>query len=185
MPYRNGPVPDRYTPAYFKREYERIAEAYDYQDSLGGMSLGTDQGPIAQVLTSTKEKVNCWLNVTPSVDVGDGPVLTDPRVSPASEIQVFQDGIFIMSFFANFTHDQGAFISVELFLNDVSFGLGAIIDASQQSTASSLSVTGILPLNQNNVVDMRVSTDAGTEAIFWVSASFQVFKLRDLRTRFS
>ena len=185
MPYRHGPVPEKYDAAFITREYQRIAEAYDFQDALGGLLLPLADGPIAQTLTTTPEVINGWTRLTPTGGFGDGPVQTDPKLPPDSNIQVLQDGIYILSFYQNFAHTAGAFVSVQVFLNDVETGLGAIVDSSNQSDSSSLSMTSLFPLNDGNVLDVRASTDAGTEDIFWVSGSFQVFKLRDLRTRFS
>ena len=185
MPYRHGPVPFTYDPAFITREYQRIAEAYDEQDALGGLQLPLADGPIAQQLTVVPTLINAWTRITPTAGIGDGPVQTDPQLPPASSITVGQDGIYLISYFANFSHELGGYVATELFINDIDSGLGAIIDASQQSDASSLSVTGMFPMNESSVVDMRASTLLGTEDISWVSSAFQVFKLRDLRTRFS
>lgn len=185
MPYRHGPVPPVYEPAYIKREFERIAEAYDYQDALGGLSLPLATGPIPQDLTAITELINCWTNITPTPNFGDGPVQTDPRISPASEIQTGQDGLYLITVYANFTHTAGAFVGMQLFIEGIETGLSSIIDSSNQSTASSLAFSGQFPMNAGNTVSVRVFTDAGIETVFWVSAAFQIFKMRDLRTRFS
>ena len=186
MPYTAGPVPRTYEARYLQRELQRIGEAYDFHEAIGGLSLSATQTPagVPQSLTPVQVVMNCWLLRTPEEGIGDGPVQTDPRVSPLGEIEVLEDGIYLINLYANFTHAQGAEIAMELFLNDISTGLGTVVDASQQSEASSASFTGMFPLGQNNVLDVRVSS-VGDEDIVWVNAAFQLVKLRDLRTRFS
>ena len=186
MPYRSGTVPATYEPAYLQRELRRIGEAYDFQDAIGGLALSSVVTPagIPQSLTPVPVLMNCWINRTPNENVGDGPVQTDPRVSPVGEIEVYQDGQYMVNMYANFAHLQGAEVVFELFINDIGTGLGAVVDASQQSQASSTSFTGILALAENNVLDVRVFS-IGDEDITWANAAFQVIKLRDLRTRFA
>jgi len=185
MPYRHGPVPGVYEPAYIKREFERISEASDYQDTLGGLSLPLSDGPIAQTLTTTKEKINCWTTLTPTPAFGEGPVQTDPRISPASEIRAGQDGLYMVTFYMNYEHPSGDLIGSQLFINGLDTGLGSIVDASNQSSAGSQAFTSIFPMKSGNTIDVRVFTDSGTSGIDVISAAFGIFKMRDLRTRFS
>jgi hypothetical protein len=98
---------------------------------------------------------------------------------------VFERGIFLLTFYVNYTHDPGTEIEFEMYLNGSQTGLGSVIDASQQSRASSTSFSAMFSLSADDVIDIRATSPDGNEDIEWNSAAVQVYKLRDVRTRFS
>lgn len=185
MPYRPGLVPRDWTPAFIRRELQRVSEAYDFTECFGGLHLVFLDPNVEQTLTTTPQVMNCWVNVSPDPDVGDGPVLTEPLVSPTGTIQVFERGIFLLTFYVNYTHDPGTEIEFEMYLNGSQTGLGSVIDASQQSRASSTSFSAMFTLKADDVIDVRATSPDGNEDIEWNSSAVQVYKLRDVRTRFS
>ncbi len=183
MPYRNGPVPSTYTPAFFERELQRIAEAYDFQECIGGLAIFASDTPVVQALTATPINMNCWVQRTQKG--ADGPVQADQRVSPVGEIEVLQDGIFLMTWYINFTHAAGESFGFGLYLNGNSAGIGAGVDASQQSTISGLTMSGQIPLSKGDIITTRAASLEGDESVTYDNGALQVIKLRDLRTRFS
>ena len=90
-----------------------------------------------------------------------------------------------MSVFGAYEHDQGAELIFELYYNNARTYLGALNDSSQQSTASSFPFAGMFQQAADGVIDVRVSTPGSDEDVTWVSLTLQVYKMRDLRTRFA
>lgn len=168
-------------------ELHRIAQAYNVLEGIGGLSLNSDitPGGIAQtVLPPPPQIVNAWQDVVPSPLFGDGPVNTNP--DPATNnIGIQVDGIYLLNFYMAFTHELGAEVLFELFINGTGIGLGSVVDASQQTSGSSTSGTGIVSMSEGSVLDLRVATPSVSEAVVWTNGALYVFKMRDLRTRFS
>ena len=187
MPYVPGAVPFDHSAALLDAEFRRVAEAVNVKEALGGLALNSDQTPggVPQtILPAPAQICNAFDFIVPTVLVGDGPVLTDPD-PVANDIGVQLDGIYILNYYLSFTHELGTEIIFEIFNNGTGIGLGSIVDASQQTSASSTSGTGILSLGDGNTIDLRVLTPSVSEDVVWNNGAMIILKLRDLRTRFS
>ena len=187
MPYKNAPVPRLYDPAYYNRELQRVGEAYNVEEAFGGIVLSplNDPAGVAQTVTSTPTKIFGFRDVAPDPTIGDGFVSTVPRPNPDNNLTYQIDGTYQVSVFGAYEHDQGAELIFELYYNNARTYLGAINDTSQQSTASSFAFAGMFQQSADGVIDVRVSTPGSDEDVTWISLTMQVYKIRDLRTRFA
>ncbi len=187
MPYVPGPVPEQYTPQYMDFELHRIAQSYNVLEGIGGLALNSDitPGGIAQsVVGPPAQLCNAWQTIAPSPLFGDGPVNTNPDPS-TNNIGIQVNGIYLLNYYLSFTHELGAEILFELFIDGLGIGLGSVVDASQQTSGSSTSGTGIVSMRDGITLDLRVVTPSVSEDVVWTNGSLMVFKMRDLRTRFS
>ena len=187
MPYVHGTVQKEWSAQFIDFEFRRVAEAYNVQEAHGGLALNSDLTPggVPQAIGAAPAQIcNAFDLIIPSPLFGDGPVLTDP--DPAiDQIGIQLDGIYLLNYYISFAHTIGAEVVFEIFNDGTGIGLGSIVDASQQTSASSTSGTGILSLGDGNVIDLRVFAPSPTEDVVWSNGALFVFKLRDLRTRFS
>ena len=188
MPYVPANVPTEIDPAFLAEEHQRIANAFNVQEAIGMLGFNPANAPFpVQTITLAGGQIvleNFDL-VGPPVSLSDGPILTDPRIHPDNEMEIFEDGIYLVNFYVAFTHPLGTEIIFEVFRNGTGTFIGVIIDASQQTSASTASATGILVVSDGGVLDIRVSTPEVSEDIQITSGTLTAFKLRDLRTRFS
>lgn len=186
MPYVPGPIPRNYEAGFFARELRRIGETYNVQDALGIISKGILNAPAGQTFVLAQaDKVNVYDIFGPNPAVGDGPVNMDPRLGPDFDLLIQLDGIYSVTWSAAFGHDLGAQVGFELYFDDVGLGVGAVLDASQQTAASSLSFTYLLSVDSGARIDVRGQAVGGDELLDFTSVQFAAFKIRDLRTRFS
>ncbi len=185
MSYAPGYVPVNYDAAFFSRELRRIQEVLNLEEAIGNLSLDPDDAPIADTITTTPTKVPIWGLRGPNPDLSDGPIKTDPRLTPAGEIEILSAGIFQVGFFLTFQHDFAVEVFFELYVNEArSFFFDALDNTNQQEEAS-VAATVQAILQEGDLVSLRAYTLSGTDDVNYIAAELYVHKLRDLRTRFS
>lgn len=185
MSYAPGHVPAEYSASFLARELRRIQEVLNFEEAIGNLVLNQDDTPFADTITTTPTVLPIWTRRGPPIALSDGPIKTDPRVAPASEIQVLTSGIYQVGFFITFEHAFAVEVFYEFFLNGVrSFFLDVLDESNQQNLASVASTVQVV-LQKDDVVDLRAYTLSGTADVSYISAEIYVHKLRDLRTRFS
>lgn len=185
MSYAPGNVPVNYDAAFFARELRRIREALNFEDAVGHLILNQADAPIDDTITTAPTVLPIWGLRGPNVDLSDGPIKTDPRITPAGEIEVLTAGIFQVGFFLTFEHTFAVEVIFEFFLNGVrTFFFDGLDEANQQDLASA-SATAQVILQQGDVLQVRAFTLSGTADVSYIAGEFYVDKIRDLRTRFS
>ena len=189
MPYVPANVPEEIGSAFLAEEHQRIANAYNLQEAFGALIIdiaGTPT-PTSQLITTTPAKVENWNVRGPSEQLSDGPILVNPRLTPDFDLQAFEPGIYLLSFYVSYSHTLGDSLIWQIFLNGIDTRIGTRVDASQQTDVSSTSATTIFTIAEESIIDLRVSVPAGDmDATITVdTGALGIFKLRDLRTRFS
>ena len=187
MPYVPANVPQQYDAAFFAEELQRVANAYNVQEAIGELSFNPANAPFpVQAVTGSPIILRQWDTRGPDPATSDGPILVDPRVHTVNQIQVRESGVYFVNFTLAMDHDQGAELRFEVYVNGVATSIIADIAAFTVLTNSGASAGGQLSLDALDLLEIRVSTpDAGGVNINMTSGTFSVFKLRDLRTRFS
>lgn len=186
MPYVPSNVPLDYSDAYIAAELQRIAQAVNVLEGIGQIGFDPANGPFPnQVVTGSPLLLINFDTRGPSELISDGPVNTDPRIHPANEIEVLIEGVYLISYVFSFTHDLGTDLDFEVFKNGLVTGIRSGIDASQQTTRSTTNASGLIVVGENDLYDIRVSSITAPENLQIGSGALSLFKLRDLRTRFS
>ena len=185
MPYVPANVPEVFDSAFFAEEYNRIAGAVNFQEAIGQLGFNPDNAPFpVQAVTGTPIILQQWDTRGPNESISDGPVLTDPRVHAVNQIAVKEAGIFQVSFTLGYDHDQGAELRFEVYKNGLRTFIIADVAAFQVLTNSGCSATGMMTIESGDILEIRASSPTLSD-INMTSGTFSVFKLRDLRTRFS
>lgn len=185
MSYAPGYVPVQYDAAFFARELRRIQEVLNFEEAIGNLSLDPDDAPIADTITTTPTKVPIWGLRGPDPNLSDGPIKTDPRLSPAGEIQVQSGGIYQVGFFLTFQHDFAVEVFFELYVNEARTFFFDALDNTNQQQEASVSATVQAIFQEGDLISLRSYTLAGTDDVNFIAGEMFVHKLRDLRTRFS
>ena len=184
MPYVPANVPEEITPAYLAEELQRIANAYNVIEAIGVLAFN----PLfvfVQAVTVTPAILQFFDQRGPSEQISDGPINTDPRIHPVNQILVKPPGVYLVNFGGSLAHGVGLEILFELYEDGNPRGIGAQLTAFQASLQSRVSLTGIIAVVADTLLDVRVSVPSGTADISMEFGNFNVIKLRDLRTRFS
>ena len=186
MPYIPANVPKEYNASFMAEELQRIANAYNSQESLGLIAFDPANAPHPQqTIGIVAEKLENFDLRGPREDIGDGPIQMDPRVHPDNEIEILLPGVYVINFYFFYDHVIGADVIFEVFRDGVATTLGAGTHASQQTDRSTITAAAMFSAIGGEIIDMRARTDAGTELIEMQAGTLSLFKIRDLRTRFS
>ena len=188
MPYIPANVPEEIDSAYLAEEHQRIANAYNAQEGIGQLAFNVQNAPFPDqtvTLAGGQVLLENWDLRGPSDLISDGPINVDPRIHPVNEIDILEDGMYLLNFYLSYSHSNGAEMVFEIFRNGTRTFIGVTQDASQQTSFSTVNATGMLAISELGIIDLRISTPDTSQTINVESGALSVFKLRDLRTRFS
>lgn len=185
MAYAAGIVPGQYDPGFLSRELRRIQDAFNFEEGIGNLSLDPELSPVPSNITTVPTKLPIWHLRGPNPDLSDGPIKTDPRVSPAAEIEILTAGIYQVGYFITFEHQFAVEVFYEFYINDVRTFFFDGLDAANQQDIASVGAVAQVILQAGDVLDVRAFTLVGDDDVSYVSGEFYVHKLRDLRTRFN
>lgn len=185
MAYVPSAPPVEYSGAYLQQEFQRIANAYNFQRGVGELLFDLEAIHAPQVLGIVPTKIINWDFIGPDATVSDGPVMTAPLLAPDDHIILLQDGIYQVGFYVGFEHPQNETFIFEIYVNGVRTFVGSIIEAAAAIDVSSLSTSAILSLENQDVIELRGACLTGDEIVTMRAGAMFALKEMDKRTRVS